>query len=143
MSKENKPLCPNCGVHPNPGCLCTGGFKQDEDKPDISLIPTEFMEEIAKAFQYGAKKYSRHNYLTGMEWSRMYSATMRHMYKFWRGEEIDPETGIHHLGHAGAGLGMLFMHISHKLGTDNRWKGSSNAAEKPITLQPKEKWSPK
>ncbi len=114
--------CPKCGVIPNPGCLCTGGYKADHDKPDYSLLPSEWLEEVAKAFMYGAKKYSRHNYLTGMEWSRMHAAAMRHLWKWWRGEEIDPETGIHHIGHAGACLGMLYMHIHHGLGTDNRWK---------------------
>jgi hypothetical protein len=87
-------------------------------------LPPEFKNEVAKAFMYGAKKYTRHNYLTGMEWHRMKAACERHLDKFWQGEEIDPETGVHHLGHAGACIAMLMMHVVHGLGTDNRWKGS-------------------
>ena len=114
--------CGKCNVVPNPGCLCTGGYKADHSKPDLSLIMPEFKEEVAKALQYGAKKYTRYNYLTGMEWSRMMSACQRHLDAFWAGEELDPESGIHHIGHAGACLVMLTMHVKHGLGTDNRWK---------------------
>jgi hypothetical protein len=116
--------CPKCKAVKNPGCLCEGGgYKADHDKPDYSLLPSEWLEEVSKAFTYGAKKYSRHNYLTGMDWHRMFSAALRHGYKFWRGEDIDTETGIHHLGHMGACVGMLYTHVVYNLGTDNRWKG--------------------
>ena len=123
MSTKSDIPCPKCHVVPNPGCLCTGGYKADHDKPDLSLLPPEWKAEVAKAMTYGAKKYSRDNYLTGMDWSRMRAAADRHLDAFWRNEDIDPETGIHHLGHASACILMLFMHAAHNLGTDNRWKG--------------------
>ena len=116
-------MCPKCGVIKNPGCLCSSGYKADHNKPDLSLLPPEFKAEVAKALTYGTKKYTRDNYRTGMDWSRLRAACDRHLDAFWSGEDIDPETGIHHVVHAVANLAMLFALIVHSLGTDNRWKG--------------------
>lgn len=42
-----------------------------------------------------------------MVWSDVYSALLRHLTAFWDGENIDSESGLHHLDHAAACLAFL------------------------------------
>lgn len=98
------------------------GVKHDQSKPDLSLLPKEFLEEVAKAFMHGEKKYGRYNYLGGMQWHRLVGAAMRHIIAFQDGEDADPESSFNHLGHAGACLAMLLVYYKRKLGEDTRYK---------------------
>jgi len=78
----------------------TGGEKGV--KPEAwALLPSEALEEIARVYDFGAQKYAAHNWRKGYEWSKSFSACMRHMWAWWRGEDLDPESGLSHLGHAG------------------------------------------
>lgn len=100
----------------------TKGTKYDGGKPDLSILSNVALNEIAKAFQFGANKYGRYNYLGGFEWTRLISACLRHVYAFAWGEENDSESGIHHMAHAGACVIMILDHVLRGLGTDNRYK---------------------
>ena len=73
----------------------------------MSLLPGEALVQIAQVLEYGAGKYGPHNWRAGMSWSRLLDGVMRHLFAFARGERKDPETGLSHLAHAGAGL--LFL----------------------------------
>lgn len=83
------------------------GIKHDEDKTKYELLPPEALEEVAQVFTYGAKKYEAFNYRKDLAWSRIFGASMRHMWAWWRGEELDPETKKHHLAHAACCILML------------------------------------
>ncbi len=74
-------------------------FKLDEDKPRIDLINPRFIEEMGKGLGFGAEKYSDYNYKEGegLDHERLYASMMRHSLKYAQGEEIDEESGIHHL----------------------------------------------
>ena len=97
-------------------------LKYDDGKLPLDLFPFEALEEIAIVLQYGATKYAPHNWRGGFNWSRLFSAMMRHMWAFWKGEDIDPESGHSHLAHAGCCLLFLIAHVKNGLGTDNRYK---------------------
>lgn len=71
--------------------------KHDTDKPRYSLIPAYPLELLAALFTMGAKKYGDHNWRKGMTWGRIFSAMMRHAWKWWSGEQYDQEDGQHHL----------------------------------------------
>lgn len=98
------------------------GLKFDNGKPDLSLLSYGALGQIAKAFEFGMKKYGRYNYLNGMEWTRISSALLRHAYAFIWGENNDPESGLHHLAHCGACVIMLLDYTLLGKGTDNRYK---------------------
>lgn len=67
-------------------------------KPEhYALIPVEALRKVASLYGKGAEKYSAHNWRLGYEWSKSYSALMRHANQFWGGEDLDPETGLPHL----------------------------------------------
>lgn len=98
------------------------GLKFDQEKPDLSLLPIEFLTEVAKAMAYGEKKYGRYNYTGGMAWHRIIAASLRHIFAFAAGEDFDPESSVSHLGHAGACILMLTVYVKRNLGTDTREK---------------------
>ena len=81
------------------------GVKYDAGKPEYGLIPAYALEEIAKVLTYGAQKYSRDNWKQVPDKERRYfDAMQRHIWAYKRGEKTDPETGMHHLAHAGCCL---------------------------------------
>ena len=104
----------------------SGGIKFDKDKPEMVLIPVAAKIAMAEAFGYGAKKYGKWNYKKGMDWTRLISATERHLDAFKECEDLDPESGILHLGHALADLAMLVDYYKNKLGNDDRFKSDDN-----------------
>lgn len=98
------------------------GMKADNGKPSVGLIPREFIEGVAMAFDYGAKKYGRHNYRQGLQVSRTLDAAMRHLIAFNDGENDDPESGLNHLYHAAASIAMCLYSLDHHPGLDDRFK---------------------
>ncbi len=99
-----------------------GGTKYDEGKIDWSLMPIEPMEEILKVFAFGEKKYHRFNYRQGFKQSRLIAAAFRHLTAHVRGEDIDPESGLRHLGHLGCCVMMLLHNILDGKSEDDRYK---------------------
>jgi hypothetical protein len=79
------------------------GLKYDEGKTNFALIPARPLEEVAKVYTFGAKKYEENNWRKGMKWSRTFGAMMRHAWAFWKGETYDSESGLHHLAHVAFG----------------------------------------
>ena len=74
----------------------TGGEKGT--KPErYDLIPVEALASVARLYGQGAKKYAEHNWRKGYEWSKSYAALQRHANEFWKGVDLDPETGEPHL----------------------------------------------
>src|SRR5690242_5680247 len=77
----------------------TGGEKGV--KPErYDLIPKIATDLAARVYAFGAHKYADHNWRKGYEWSKSYAAAMRHLTAWWDGEDVDPESGLSHLGHA-------------------------------------------
>lgn len=98
------------------------GIKYDEDKPKVDLVPVNGIIAAARAFTFGAKKYSPWNWANGMAWLRLYAAVLRHLFAWARGEEKDGDSGLHHLDHALASLLMLQSHVELGLGRDDRFR---------------------
>lgn len=96
------------------------GVKHDQGKARVDLVPVTGIQAAARAFGFGAIKYAPWNWMKGMEWLRLYAATLRHLFAWATGEEKDPESGLCHLDHALASLMMLQGHVEGKLGVDNR-----------------------
>lgn len=100
----------------------TTGVKFDDGKPDLSLLPPEALTEIAKVLTFGAKKYAAHNWRKGFKWTRVFASTLRHLFAWLRGEDLDPETGLSHLAHAGCNVLFLLTFVLTKTGEDDRYK---------------------
>lgn len=107
---------------PEPAKAATG-VKYDAGKPDMSLISSVAITQLADVLTFGKKKYAANNWRKGMEWGRVISAVFRHLYAWLRGEDIDPESGLPHLAHAMCGLMFLIEYAETKKGKDDRYKG--------------------
>lgn len=110
------------------------GTKHDTGKLRLELVPVEATEAMARAFTYGANKYGDWNWSKGIAHTRLFGATLRHMWAYFKGEDIDPESGNHHLDHALASLAMLRASIQNSLGIDDRPK-YMNSDVKPINKE--------
>jgi hypothetical protein len=96
------------------------GSKYDHGKPQVHLVPDELVYGAARAFMYGAEKYSKWNWCKGLEWSRLRDACERHLRAFFAGNDFDEESGLHHLDHLAAAVGMLVAHVARGVGKDDR-----------------------
>ena len=86
--------------------ICEQFLKFDDDKLRFDLIPDEWELYDAKVLTYGAKKYKPENWRKG-ELKRFKGAYKRHMNAYYRGEWLDPETGLPHIAHARTNLGFI------------------------------------
>lgn len=96
------------------------GTKHDAGKVDLSLVSKASYDAEAGALMYGEKKYGRHNYTAGFDASRLVAACLRHVTAWNDGEDLDPESGLSHLAHAKACLGMMLHCMELGTLTDNR-----------------------
>ena len=94
--------------------------KFDAGKPAYDLIAPEFLDGLASGLTYGAAKYAARNWEKGMSWGRCFGALMRHLWAWWRGEEIDGESGLPHLDHAACCLMFLRAYSARRAGMDDR-----------------------
>jgi hypothetical protein len=85
------------------------GKKYDDGKLDWSLLPMEPVEAIISVLQFGAGRYGRENWkMLQNARERYYSACMRHLSSWRKGEDIDPDSDLPHLAHAMCNL--VFLH---------------------------------
>ena len=100
----------------------TGAVKNDLGKLRYDLVPINALEELTKVLTFGAKKYADRNWEKGFEWGVVYAALMRHITAWWRGEDIDPESGLSHLSHAMCNIAFLIEFLNTHPEMDNRPK---------------------
>jgi hypothetical protein len=98
------------------------GKKFDNGKPMLALLPVRAVEDVGRVLTFGASKYDPWNWSKGMAWSRLISASLRHLFAFMRGEDRDPETGISHLAHAACCLLFLLEYTYSRREFDDRNK---------------------
>ena len=98
------------------------GAKADHGKPPYHLLAPEMLDGTARVLAFGAEKYAPRNWELGMSWSRPFSALMRHMWAWWRGEKADSETGMSHLWHASCCIMFLLAYEERRIGEDDRPK---------------------
>lgn len=95
-------------------------FKYDGGKLRMDLLWPRAVQAVVAVFTYGAAKYGERNWDQGMNYSRLYSATLRHLFAWWGGEDDDPESNLSHLSHAASNLLALIHYMQQGIGTDDR-----------------------
>jgi hypothetical protein len=99
------------------------------DKARLDLIPPEALYAMAAAFEDGAKKRSERNWEVGtdrLNWSVLdrIAAIQRHTLRLTLGEDLAPDSGLHHAAHILANAAMLLtMYERGDLGKDDRFIG--------------------
>jgi hypothetical protein len=87
------------------------GRKFDGGKLEYGLLPPLALKEVVKVLTFGAQKYERDNWQKVPDSKRRYfDALQRHVWAWKEGEQLDPESGIHHLAHAMCCLMFLYEH---------------------------------
>lgn len=105
--------------------MSTEAIKHDISKPRIDLVPMGLVMAAGRALGFGADKYADYNYLQGdgLKHGRIFAALQRHLWAYWNGEDLDPESDHHHLDHAAACLGMLIDLVEKRPQGDDRPPG--------------------
>jgi hypothetical protein len=63
----------------------------------FDLVPVSPLYQLAEHYGRGAEKYADRNWELGYPWAFSFASLNRHLWKWWSGEDIDPETGSNHL----------------------------------------------
>jgi Domain of unknown function (DUF5664) len=123
--------------------MANEALRYNDNKLWLSIVPTSISRYIAAVMEFGAKKYAKHNWRRGFEWTSILNSLERHLTAWKDGEDHDPESGLHHLAHVATNVSFLIEHIEQGLGIDDRYKLASiglkhlragNAAEAaPVT----------
>jgi hypothetical protein len=71
----------------------------NEGKLRFDLIPPEAVEGLAGIYTMGAKKYADRNWEKGLKLMACFASLMRHAWKWAGGEDLDQESGMHHMDH--------------------------------------------
>ena len=95
-------------------------------KPDLVYLLDfpEAIRELAEVAEYGASKYSRHNWKRGLKVRSVASSLLRHLAAYIDGEDVDEESGLPHTG-AIVWNGMVLAEMSKRFDMDDRDLGST------------------
>jgi hypothetical protein len=110
---ETAKLVEEAPYHPGyeDASFTNAGRKFDGGKLEYGLLPPLALEETVKVLTFGAQKYDRDNWQKVPDSKRRYfDALQRHVWAWKTGEQIDQESGIHHLAHAMCCLMFLYEH---------------------------------
>jgi hypothetical protein len=110
-----------------------GGIKDNKGKARMDLLSTKALFAIARVLGFGARKYNPNNWRLGLSWNDTFASLQRHLWAWFDGEDIDPESGESHLGCAGAQLMFLLEYYLTNTGEDDRWKGVPPLTVEKIT----------
>lgn len=121
MAKDSKPTNPKDMI--------------GSDKLPLHLWPTTATALGCLGLLDGALKYGRANFrAVGVRTTIYVDACLRHLYKFFEGEDIDPDSGLPHLSHALACLAIIVdAQAAGKLNDDRNIAGGYPALVAELT----------
>lgn len=98
------------------------GLRYNQGKNRVDLLPPFALNEVAKVFTEGAKKYAENNWKLGMKWTSVLASLKRHLLEWESGKDIDPEDGC--LLMAKVATNAIFLTEYSKIYPqgDDRWK---------------------
>lgn len=89
----------------------------------LGMIPLDCHKWEADGFAWGAQKYSQNNWRKGLPITEQMDSLLRHLNSFFNEcEDIDPESGVHHLGLAQCNLAMMVNTLINHPKLDDRFK---------------------
>jgi hypothetical protein len=75
------------------------GRRDNLGKRKWSYVNFQSLEPMIEVLEFGAEKYSPHNWKKGFPKEEILESMQRHLAKLFDGEDIDQESGLHHIGH--------------------------------------------
>ena len=90
-------------------------------KCPLQLLPSFPQQEAAWVFKHGADKYGAYNWRENHVVASTYMGAMRrHLEAWYNGQDIDPESGHHHLAHVIASAMIVLDADEHDTLSDDR-----------------------
>ena len=108
-----------------------GGLRANEGKRRLDLLDMEAMEGTADVLTVGVKKYAERNWEKGMPWSKVIASLLRHVFAFWKGEDVDPESGLPHVDHIACNAMFLQAYYRRNKSDDDRPRKLSEPQSSP------------
>ena len=102
--------------------VSSSGAMKASKLAQFAQFPPEALVAIAEHYGRSAQKYPTHNYRKGYEWSLSFDALNRHLWLWWGGEDIDEESGSHHLAAVAWHALALLTFTQEGTGTDDRYR---------------------
>ena len=98
-------------------------------KIQMHLVPLPVLHEVAQGMAEGAAKYGAYNWRAmPIETHEYYNATRRHLDSWFMGEDIDPDSDLHHVTKAITSLIVLRDAMIHGTAIDTRPLSAAFAA---------------
>lgn len=114
-----KPYIRNEEEESQMGQKIAGRFSVGKMRHD--LIAPWALEQLVGVYTYGAQKYDDDNWRKGLKWRKdVFACILRHVWKWFRGEKFDNESGLHHLSHAAWNCFTLIEYERNSIGIDDR-----------------------
>jgi hypothetical protein len=88
----------------------------NQGKPKWSLVHYESLIPMIRVLEFGARKYAPENWKKGLDLKEILESVQRHLGDLMDGEEIDPESGVSHMGYIQCNA-MFYNYHKNKLKT--------------------------
>jgi len=76
------------------------GLHKDAGKSQVESISPRALLLLGDVLTYGCRKYAKFNWTAGINVTQIYASTLRHLLKWYNGEDLDDESSLPHLAHA-------------------------------------------
>ena len=100
------------------------GMRFNVGKPPMEFAPIHLLAGASQVFKIVTERehnpYPIWNWAKGMPWTVPYACMLRHLGAWFRGEDIDPDSGHPHLDHVHCNLLMLLHYRDAFKEGDNR-----------------------
>lgn len=74
-------------------------LRYNKGKRKWSLVHFRSLEPMVEALEFGANKYAPNNWKKGLDRKEILESLQRHLGYLMDGEDIDPDSKVHHIGH--------------------------------------------
>lgn len=98
------------------------GLRYNDGKNPLDLLDPLALEGLARVLEFGAQKYSAHNWRGGLKYSSIIGCLMRHLFAILKGEYLDKESGLPHIDHVGCNWMFLSYMMKARPDLDDLWK---------------------
>src|SRR6185295_6841615 len=85
----------------------------NKGKPEWSLVDFQAFIPMVRVLEFGAQKYARDNWKNGLDMDQILDSMLRHIFAIIDGQDIDPESGLPHIGHIQCNT-MFYAHFRKK-----------------------------
>lgn len=97
------------------------GLRFNESKVKWSLVDFDCFEDMVKVLEFGAKKYAAWNWKKGLKITEVMESLQRHQNAIAKGENLDPESKLPHIGHLQCNAMFLAYMLKYKPEMDDRF----------------------